>query len=111
MREMQLSEVKCPYCKSHLNKACATVDHIIPKSKPHCGAKSDYRNLIWACGTCNNVMKTNRVFLKKTKKTNISTIVGAQPQFVIIDAKARAHYINGIAGVICKELYRDDPVE
>jgi len=109
MLEMNISHEKCAYCRDHINNASATKDHIIPKSAPHNGAKLDYRNIVWSCGTCNNVMKKNRVFLKRTRKTNIGS--ASAPEFVIEQPIARRHYLNGVAGVIMQERRKIDPVD
>lgn len=41
----------CQYCKIQLNRAQATIDHVIPLSK---GGKTTWTNIVTACGPCNS---------------------------------------------------------
>jgi 5-methylcytosine-specific restriction endonuclease McrA len=84
MTEMDLPLDKCPYCRRHMNKHTATSDHIIPTSAK---GSNDYRNKSWACGTCNNVVKTGTVYgVKRLAKKVVPDAVG---KIFIPDPKVR----------------------
>ena len=40
----------CQYCGNHFKKKDLTLDHVYPKSK---GGKTDWTNIVTACGPCN----------------------------------------------------------
>jgi len=46
----------CQYCRKHLEKSEASVDHIIPSSR---GGKTNFDNCVTSCKPCNN-KKDNR---------------------------------------------------
>lgn len=40
----------CHYCRDHVERADATLDHVVPRSL---GGRDDLANLVLACGECN----------------------------------------------------------
>lgn len=53
----------CLYCDVQLNRAQATLDHVLPISK---GGKTNFKNIVTACHTCNG-KKGNSVGKMKPK--------------------------------------------
>ena len=108
MRDMGLAENKCPYCKREINSATATDDHIIPKNANGNGSNV-WQNRIYACGTCNNLIKSGTVYRKK--KLPAKTILDAKGKRYIPDKDMRRAYVAGIRSVILQEIRSGLPLK
>ena len=42
---------RCQYCDVMVGKSASTIDHVVPKSR---GGKTDYKNCVACCKSCNN---------------------------------------------------------
>jgi hypothetical protein len=98
MREMGLGPDKCAYCDQHINKITATLDHIIPLSQS--GAQSDFRNRVWACGSCNNILKKDSVFGRPSSLNQRASLVeeNGEIKYVFAGVRERRDYLNGVRG-------------
>jgi hypothetical protein len=105
MIAMGISTKQCPYCKNPINRKTVSKEHIIPTCA---NGSNDFRNKIWVCGTCNNLLKKNKVFAAKALKHK--TVTDSIGRIYIPDDKARRDYIAGIRGTIMQLVLADDPL-
>lgn len=88
---LQRDEWQCAYCWRGLTIETATVDHLVPSSR---GGKTSPRNLIAACGECNNRRRnrTVRAFLAaESERRGVANVARAVDALVgaITDRVAR----------------------
>ena len=57
-------EYVCLYCEDSVTRNTATLDHVIPLSK---GGKTDWLNIVTACGKCNSI-KANKMGIQPKYK-------------------------------------------
>jgi len=91
MISMGLALTHCPFCGEPINSLSASRDHIIPR---WAGGSNDYRNKIWACGTCNNIIKKGKVFARR--RLRAKTTFDAIGKIYIPEPAVRKNYVNGI---------------
>lgn len=109
MDELGIPSDKCAYCDTHLNKITATLEHIIATSQG--GAATDYRNRIWACGSCNNILKKDALYGRPQSLNQRLFPIheGGYIVYVIEDIEDRKNYVHGIRGWLKKVRTHIDP--
>jgi 5-methylcytosine-specific restriction endonuclease McrA len=71
----------CQYCGIKVNLRCATLDHVIPRSK---GGTSDFLNLVTCCETCNRLKGARdpkQAGMKLLKKPFVPRILDLNPEY------------------------------
>lgn len=107
MLELGLNTTKCPYCDSKINDKTKTKDHIIPQNGKGNGS-NEYQNLLWVCGSCNNIIKRGYVYGKKNLPNKVKK--DSKGKFFIESIDDRKNYINGIRGEIQKTINDPTPI-
>ena len=109
MIELNMPNDKCAYCDAHLNKITATLEHILPTSQG--GASTHPKNRVWACGSCNNVLKKDSVYGRPQSLNRRVMPINEDGNIVYImdDIQDRKDYINGIRGWLNVVRTRIDP--
>lgn len=105
MVELGFDTTQCPYCRTKINNKTKTKEHIIPQSR---NGSNHYKNLLWVCGTCNNIVKHDRLF--GGKKLSDKTVKDKEDKIYIDTVEDRINYISGIRSVIQKILKDDEPI-